>query len=104
MLKSHLRPFDKTKSNSIPKHSDVLVIGAGFGGIAAALRMRAKGYSVTIVDRLQAIGGRAQVFHKGGFLHDAGPTLITAPFLMVTGLIILGYPCFFKNSFADGFT
>ena len=61
--------------------SDVLVIGAGFGGIAAALRMRARGYSVTLVDRLQAIGGRAQVFERGGFRHDAGPTVITAPFL-----------------------
>ena len=59
----------------------MLVIGAGFGGIAAALRMRAKGYSVTLVDRLGAIGGRAQVFEKGGFRHDAGPTVITAPFL-----------------------
>ena len=59
----------------------VLVIGAGFGGIAAALRMRAKGFEVTLVDRLQAIGGRAQVFERGGFRHDAGPTLITAPFL-----------------------
>ena len=81
MLKPHLKPYDKKKSDIPPKHSDVLVIGAGFGGIAAALRMRAKGYSVTIVDRLQAIGGRAQVFEKGGFRHDAGPTLITAPFL-----------------------
>ena len=59
----------------------VLVIGAGFGGIAAALRMRAKGFDVTLVDRLQAIGGRAQVFEKGGFRHDTGPTVITAPFL-----------------------
>ncbi|MDG1256806.1 MAG: NAD(P)-binding protein, partial [Paracoccaceae bacterium] len=58
----------------------VLVIGAGFGGIAAALRMRAKGFEVTLVDRLQAIGGRAQVFERGGFRHDAGPTVITAPF------------------------
>ena len=57
------------------------MIGAGFGGIAVALQMRAKGYSVTLVDRLQAIGGRAQVFKKGGFRHDAGPTVITAPFL-----------------------
>ena len=65
----------------IPNHGDVLVIGAGFGGIAAALRMRAKGYSVTLVDRLHAIGGRAQVFERGGFRHDAGPTVITAPFL-----------------------
>ena len=59
----------------------VLVIGAGFGGIAAALRMRAKGFEVTLVDRLQAIGGRAQVFERGGYRHDAGPTVITAPFL-----------------------
>ena len=81
MLKPYLKPYDKKKSDTHPKHSDVLVIGAGFGGIAVALRMRAKGYSVTIVDRLQAIGGRAQVFEKGGFRHDAGPTLITAPFL-----------------------
>ena len=59
----------------------VLVIGAGFGGIASALRMRARGYQVTLVDRLSAIGGRAQVFERGGFRHDAGPTVITAPFL-----------------------
>ncbi|MCE2517038.1 MAG: NAD(P)-binding protein, partial [Alphaproteobacteria bacterium] len=58
-----------------------LVIGAGFGGIAAALRMRARGYDVTLVDRLKAIGGRAQVFERGGFKHDAGPTVVTAPFL-----------------------
>lgn len=81
MPKPYLKPDDNKQSDTLPKHSDVLVIGAGFGGIAAALRMRAKGYSVTIVDRLQAIGGRAQVFEKGGFRHDAGPTLITAPFL-----------------------
>ncbi|ADE40371.1 phytoene desaturase family protein [Candidatus Puniceispirillum marinum] len=59
----------------------ILVIGAGFGGIASALRMRAKGFEVTLVDRLSAIGGRAQVFERGGFRHDAGPTVITAPFL-----------------------
>ena len=59
----------------------VVVIGAGFGGIAAALRMRARGYNVTLLDRLAKIGGRAQVFKRGGFKHDAGPTVITAPFL-----------------------
>lgn len=58
-----------------------LVIGAGFGGIAAALRLRAKGYEVTVVDRCSQIGGRAQVFDRQGFRHDAGPTVITAPFL-----------------------
>ena len=62
-------------------NTHILVIGAGFGGIAAALRMRAKGFQVTLVDRLSATGGRAQVFERGGFRHDAGPTVITAPFL-----------------------
>jgi phytoene desaturase len=58
-----------------------IVIGAGFGGIAAALRLRAKGYAVTLVDRCAALGGRAQVYERKGFRHDAGPTVITAPFL-----------------------
>ena len=58
-----------------------LVIGAGFGGMAAALRLRAKGYEVTVLDRCPQMGGRAQVFERQGFRHDAGPTVITAPFL-----------------------
>ena len=58
-----------------------LVIGAGFGGIAAALRLRAKGYRVSLIDRCARLGGRAQVFERDGFRHDAGPTVITAPFL-----------------------
>jgi phytoene desaturase len=62
-----------------PPHA--LVIGAGFGGMAAALRLKAKGYRVTILDRCPQLGGRAQVFERGGFRHDAGPTVITAPFL-----------------------
>jgi phytoene desaturase len=71
-----------TPLESAPRAGEhILVIGAGFGGIAAALRMRAKGFEVTLVDRLSAIGGRAQVFERGGFRHDAGPTVITAPFL-----------------------
>lgn len=59
----------------------VIVTGAGYGGIAAALRAKAKGFDVHIVDQCPQIGGRAQVYKKDGFLHDAGPTVITAPFL-----------------------
>ena len=59
-----------------------VVIGAGFGGIAAALRLRAKGYQVTVIDRSPMLGGRAQVFVRNGYTHDAGPTVITAPFLL----------------------
>ena len=71
----NLRPKTSTPTLKI------LVIGAGFGGIASALRLRSHGYQVTLVDRLSAIGGRAQVFERSGFRHDAGPTVITAPFL-----------------------
>lgn len=59
----------------------VVVIGGGFGGIAAALRARKKGYAVTLIDRCPRLGGRAQVFERAGFKHDAGPTVLTAPFL-----------------------
>ena len=58
-----------------------IVIGAGFGGMASALRLRAKGYDVRLIDRCPMVGGRAQVYEREGFRHDAGPTVITAPFL-----------------------
>jgi phytoene desaturase len=58
-----------------------IVAGAGFGGIAAALRLRARGYAVRLIDRCPRLGGRAQVFEKDGFRHDAGPTVLTAPHL-----------------------
>ncbi len=63
------------------KPASAIVIGAGFGGLAAALRLRAKGYDVTLFDRAPRCGGRAQVFERDGFRHDAGPTVITAAFL-----------------------
>lgn len=72
-----------------------IVIGAGFGGIAAALRLRAKGHAVTLIDRCAALGGRAQVFEREGFRHDAGPTVITAPFLFEELFALFG------ESFAD---
>lgn len=61
--------------------SAAIVIGAGFGGMAAALRLRAMGYAVTLVERQPDLGGRGRVFKRNGFVFDAGPTVITAPFL-----------------------
>ncbi len=58
-----------------------IIIGGGFGGIASAIRLKKKGFDVELVDRCNFLGGRAQVFIRNGFKHDAGPTLITAPFL-----------------------
>jgi phytoene desaturase len=58
-----------------------VVIGAGFGGLAAAIRLGARGYRVSVFERLDGPGGRAYVHHRDGFTFDAGPTIITAPFL-----------------------
>jgi phytoene desaturase len=58
-----------------------VVIGSGFGGLAAAIRLGAKGYRVTVLEKLDAPGGRAYVYRQGGFTFDAGPTIVTAPFL-----------------------
>jgi phytoene desaturase len=59
-----------------------IVIGSGFGGIAAALRLKAKGHQVTLVEKHPDLGGRARVFKKNGFTFDGGPTVITAPYLI----------------------
>ena len=59
-----------------------VVIGSGFGGLAAAVRLRARGYRVVVLEALDQAGGRARVFREGGYVFDAGPTVITAPYLL----------------------
>ncbi len=61
---------------------NTIVIGSGFGGIAAALRLKAKGHDVTLIEKHSDLGGRARVFKKNGFIFDGGPTVITAPYLI----------------------
>jgi len=58
-----------------------VVIGAGFGGLAAAIRLGARGYRVTVLDRQDTVGGRGAPFVIDGYTFDAGPTIVTAPFL-----------------------
>jgi len=58
-----------------------IVIGSGFGGLAASLRLKAKGYEVTIIEKHPDLGGRARVFKKDDFTYDGGPTVVTAPYL-----------------------
>ena len=65
-----------------PSRPHAVVIGAGFGGLAAAIRLGARGYRVTILERLDAPGGRAYTYRQDGFTFDAGPTIITAPYLL----------------------
>jgi len=65
-----------------PSAPHAVVIGSGLGGLAAAVRLGARGYRVTVLERLDVPGGRACVFRQDGFTFDAGPTIITAPFLL----------------------
>ena len=59
-----------------------LVIGSGFGGLAAAVRMCAKGWRVQVLEKLTEPGGRARVIHVDGHTFDTGPTIVTAPLLL----------------------
>src|SRR5687767_3832328 len=55
------------------------VIGSGFGGLAAAIRLATAGVRVTVYEARDLAGGRAYVYQERGFTFDAGPTVITAP-------------------------
>ena len=69
------------QSTNSQSRKKATVIGAGFGGLSAALRLRRLGYEVQVLDNNPMAGGRAQVYKSGGINFDAGPTVITAPFL-----------------------
>jgi phytoene desaturase len=70
---------DRAASAGAPR---AVVIGSGFGGLAAAIRLSCKGYRVTVLEKLEGLGGRAAVWRQDGFTFDAGPTIITAPFML----------------------
>jgi phytoene desaturase len=60
----------------------VVVIGSGLGGLAAAIRLRAQGHPVLVLEAMDQPGGRAAVFRQDGFTFDAGPTVVTASYLV----------------------
>ncbi len=67
--------------HKLQENPHAVVIGSGFGGLAAAIRLGARGYRVTVLERLNYPGGRAGVLRQDGFTFDRGPTIVTAPFL-----------------------
>ena len=69
-------------STSISSERQIIVIGAGFGGLATAIRLQAAGCQVTLVEAQEHLGGRASQLQMAGFTFDMGPTLITAPALL----------------------
>ncbi len=92
-----------------------VVIGSGFGGLAAAIRLGARGYRVTVLEKRDAPGGRAYVHRQDGFTFDAGPTIVTAPYLfeelwtlcgrdMADDVELRPMSPFYRIRFADGAT
>jgi phytoene desaturase len=91
----------------------VVVIGSGFGGLAIAIRLAARGFQVTICEQRDRPGGRAYVYEQDGFRFDGGPTVITAPWLIEELFTLAGrnpadyltltslHP-FYRIFFADG--
>ncbi len=69
--------IDPSLSSSGGAHA--LVVGAGLGGLASAMRLGARGYRVTLIDRLDVPGGRGSAIWKDGHRFDLGPTIVTVP-------------------------
>lgn len=61
--------------------SKIIVIGAGFGGLSAAVRLAARGHQVELLEKRDKLGGRAYVYEIDGYRFDGGPTVITAPWI-----------------------
>jgi phytoene desaturase len=68
-----------TQSNNEIDSNAAIVVGAGLGGLAAAMRLGAKGYSVTVLDKLDKVGGRGSSVSQDGHRFDLGPTIVTVP-------------------------
>lgn len=61
---------------------NIIVIGSGFGGLSAAVRLQAAGHNVHLIEKRDKLGGRAYVYEQDGFKFDGGPTVITAPYMI----------------------
>ena len=112
MLTLAARPESRDTSDPRPH---AVVIGSGFGGLAAAVRLGSRGYRVTVLERLEQPGGRARVHRRDGFTFDAGPTIVTAPFLfeelwqlagkrMADDVTMVPMDPFYRIRFSDGAT
>lgn len=64
----------------------VVIVGAGLGGLSAALRLAGAGRRVTVLEREAVVGGRAGVLHDSGYTFDTGPTVLTMPELIADAL------------------
>ena len=111
-------PMKATAAERLSEHFNkdariALVIGSGLGGLATAVRLTAKGWRVQVLEKLDVPGGRARVHFVDGYTFDAGPTIITVPFLLEELWVLAGRKLtadvdlrlidpFYQVRFADG--
>ncbi|MCJ2017968.1 phytoene desaturase [Methylobacterium sp. E-065] len=104
---------DHSVEQARDRRPHAVVIGSGFGGLAAGVRLGARGYRVTLLERLEQAGGRARVHRQDGFTFDAGPTIVTAPQLfeelwtlagrrLSNDVTLVPMDPFYRIQFADG--
>lgn len=102
-----------TALSQVNSKLQAVVVGAGFGGLAVALRLLARGYAVDVLEKHEDLGGRARTFQLDGHRFDAGPTVITAPFLFAElferfgekledHVTLLPVAPFYRMEFVDG--
>jgi len=70
----------------------IAIIGSGFGGLAEAIRLQARGYAVTVFEKRGSVGGRAHRLVKDGYTFDMGPSLVTAPSIIRRVFEVAGNP------------
>jgi phytoene desaturase len=73
------RGVPRAASTALDRRPRVAVVGSGFGGLAAAIRLQAAGVHCVLFEARDKPGGRAYVYEDSGFVFDGGPTVITAP-------------------------
>ena len=79
LYNSHAQQWREERLLDMTHSSNVVVIGAGLGGLSAACTLAARGYSVTLLERNRWLGGKAAVLQAEGFRFDMGPTILTVP-------------------------
>ncbi|MGR9100846.1 MAG: phytoene desaturase family protein, partial [Gammaproteobacteria bacterium] len=65
--------------NAEKRRQKVIVIGAGLGGLSAAISLAAEGFRVEVLEKNDKVGGKLNVLDKDGFTFDLGPSILTMP-------------------------
>jgi phytoene desaturase len=62
--------------------SDIIIVGGGLGGLAAAIRLAGAGHRVRLLEKNERVGGKMNIAEAGGYRWDTGPSLFTMPWVV----------------------